>query len=185
MDHNSSVTRQKHFANSWNIGLIKSTPRYPQANGQAESSNKIIINNLKRRLMTCKGKWAEELSWVLWSDRTTPKTSTGQTPYSLVYELSHNKDIVDELREMAKNRVAAYQQRIANVYNKHVHIRIFRVGDMVLRKTFQNTMDVTAEKFDATWKGPYLIDAVVGRGAYRLSTMDGTQKLLINKSIRT
>ncbi|XP_074377967.1 uncharacterized protein LOC141719484 [Apium graveolens] len=57
----------------------------PQANGQAESSNKIIINNLKKRLTSCKGKWAEELPWVLWLDRTTLKTSTGQTPYSLVY----------------------------------------------------------------------------------------------------
>ncbi|XP_074342192.1 uncharacterized protein LOC141679647 [Apium graveolens] len=128
--------------------------------------------------------------------------STGQIPYSLVYgteavlptevmvpmaryglltndvnnaELSHDKDTVDELREMAKIRVASYQQRIANVYNKHVHIRIFHVGDMVLRKTFQNTIDATAGKFADTWEGPYLIDAVVGRGAYRLSTVDGMQ----------
>ncbi|XP_074323168.1 uncharacterized protein LOC141660105 [Apium graveolens] len=150
--------------------------------------------------MTCKGKWAEELPWVLWSDRTTPKTSTGQTPYSLVCgtevvlpteimvptarygllkndvnnaELSHDKDTVDELREMAKIRVAAYQQRVANVYNKHVHIRTLCVGDMVLRKTFQNMMDMTAGKFADTWEGLYLIDAVVGRGEYRLATMDG------------
>ncbi|XP_074336859.1 uncharacterized protein LOC141674033 [Apium graveolens] len=54
-------------------------------NGQAESSNKIIINSLKKRLSLHKGKWAEELPWVLWADRTTTKTSTGQTPDSLVY----------------------------------------------------------------------------------------------------
>ncbi|XP_074336054.1 uncharacterized protein LOC141673222 [Apium graveolens] len=107
------------------------------------------------------------------SDRTTPKTSTGQTPYCLVYEteavlptdvmipiarygllmndmnnteLSHDKDTVDELREMAKIRLVSYQQRVSYTYNKHVHIRTFRVGDMVLRKMFQNTMDVTAGK---------------------------------------
>ncbi|XP_074336604.1 uncharacterized protein LOC141673761 [Apium graveolens] len=126
---------------------------------------------------------------------TTPKTSTGQTPSSLVYgteavlpteviipttryglltsdvnntELSHDKDTVDELREMAKNRLISYQQRVDNTYNKHVHIRTF-LGDMVLRKTFQNTMDVTTGKFADTWEGPYFIDVVVGRGAYRLS----------------
>ncbi|XP_074336302.1 uncharacterized protein LOC141673450 [Apium graveolens] len=114
--------------------------------------------------MFCKRKWAEELPWVLWSDRTTPKMSTGQTPYSLNYgteavlptevmipteryglmmsdmnntELSHDKDTVDEL------------------------------------KTFQNTMDVMAGKFANTWEGPYFIDAVIGRGAYQLSRMDG------------
>ncbi|XP_074356733.1 uncharacterized protein LOC141696499 [Apium graveolens] len=138
-------------------------PRYPQANGQAESSNKIIINNIKRRLTSCKGKWVEELPWVLWSDMTTPKTSTGQTPYSLVNgtevvlpteimmptvrygllttemnskELAHDVDTVDELREMAIIRLVSYQQRVANTYNKHVHVRAFRVGDFVLRKTF-------------------------------------------------
>ncbi|XP_074342101.1 uncharacterized protein LOC141679519 [Apium graveolens] len=90
-------------------------------------------------------------------------------------ELSHDKDTVDELREMAKIRITSYQQRVANVYNRHVHIRIFHVGDMVLRKTFQNTMDMTTGKFADTWDDPYFIDDVVGRGAYRLSIMDGTQ----------
>ena len=123
------------FYKKYNIALIKLTPRYPQANGQAESSNKIIINNLKRRLTACKGRWAEELPWVLWSDKTTPKTSTGQTLFSLVYgtedvlptevmmptaryglqmpennqdALVHDIDTVDELKEMAKVRLESY-----------------------------------------------------------------------------
>ncbi|XP_074327906.1 uncharacterized protein LOC141665804 [Apium graveolens] len=90
-------------------------------------------------------------------------------------ELSHDKDTVDELREMTKIQIAFYQQRVANIYNKHVHIRIFRVGDMVLRKTFQNTMNLTTGKFADTWESPYFIDVVVGRGTYLLSSMDGTQ----------
>ena len=45
--------------------MITSTPVHPQANGQAESSNKIIINNLKKKLGSKKGKWAEELPYVL------------------------------------------------------------------------------------------------------------------------
>ncbi|XP_074301214.1 uncharacterized protein LOC141632573 [Silene latifolia] len=69
----------------WNIKLFKSTHRNPQYNGQAESSNKIVMNNLKRRLEEIGAKWADELSFVLWSDRTTPKVATGQTPFSLVY----------------------------------------------------------------------------------------------------
>ncbi|XP_074336896.1 uncharacterized protein LOC141674068 [Apium graveolens] len=119
------------FCKRWNINLIKSTPRYPQANGQDKSSNKIIINNLKKRLTSCKGKWAEDLPWVLWSDRKTP---TGHMPYSLVYEtevvlpteiiiptirygllrtdmnsteLAHDIEIVVELREMEKVRMVS------------------------------------------------------------------------------
>ncbi|XP_074298921.1 uncharacterized protein LOC141629899 [Silene latifolia] len=55
------------------------------SNGQAESSNKIVMNNLKRRLEDIGGNWADELPFVLWSNRTTPKVATGQTPFSLVY----------------------------------------------------------------------------------------------------
>ncbi|XP_018511446.2 uncharacterized protein LOC108870460 [Brassica rapa] len=45
----------KDFCNKWNIRLSPSRPRYPQGNEQAESSNKIIIDGLKKRLDLKKG----------------------------------------------------------------------------------------------------------------------------------
>ncbi|XP_074277440.1 uncharacterized protein LOC141601076 [Silene latifolia] len=77
--------KMEAFCARWNIALFKSTPRNPQSNGQAKSSNKIAMENLKKRLEEIEGKWADELPRVLWSDRTTPKVATGQTPFSLVY----------------------------------------------------------------------------------------------------
>ena len=62
-----------------------STPAYPQSNGQAEATNKTILNGLKKRLDEVKGRWAEELPNVLWAYHTTPKRSTGETPFSLTY----------------------------------------------------------------------------------------------------
>ncbi|XP_074300718.1 uncharacterized protein LOC141632026 [Silene latifolia] len=44
------------FCARWNITLRKSAPRYPQTNGQAESSNKIIVENLRKRLEELGGK---------------------------------------------------------------------------------------------------------------------------------
>ena len=32
-----------------------------------------------------KGKWVEELSHVLWTYQTTPRRSTGETPFSMTY----------------------------------------------------------------------------------------------------
>ena len=58
-----------------------STPAYPQSNGQAEAVNKTILNGLKKRLDGAKGRWAEELPNVLWAYRTTPRQSTGETPF--------------------------------------------------------------------------------------------------------
>ena len=192
--------RTTNFCASWGIKMITSTPVHPQANGQAESSNKIIVNNLKKRLGAKKGKWAEELPFVLWADRTTSKNATGQTPFSLVFgaeamiptemviptarmtmrdheqnseALFQNLDTVDELRDLAKVRMASHQQMIAKSYNKNIRIRRFQVGDLVLRKTFQNTINPTDGKLAPKWEGPYLIDSEAGKGAYWLANMDG------------
>ncbi|XP_010474245.1 PREDICTED: uncharacterized protein LOC104753738 [Camelina sativa] len=52
------------FCAKWKIRLSKSTPRYPQGNGQAEAMNKVILTNLKKRLDSCKGRWPDELQGV-------------------------------------------------------------------------------------------------------------------------
>ena len=62
-----------------------STPAYPQGNGQAEAVNKVIVNELKKRLDDAKEKWVEELPHVFWTYRTTPRQSTGETPFSMMY----------------------------------------------------------------------------------------------------
>jgi len=62
-----------------------STPAYPQGNGQAEAVNKVIVSGLKKRLDDAKGKWVDELSHVLWTYQTTPRRSTGETPFSMTY----------------------------------------------------------------------------------------------------
>ena len=73
------------FCSDWRIKVSYSTPRYPQGNGQAEAANKTILSNLKKRLNHLKGGWYDELQPVLWAYRTTPRRSTGETPFSLVY----------------------------------------------------------------------------------------------------
>ena len=62
-----------------------STPAYPQNNGQAEATNKAIVNGLRKRLEGTKGRWAEELPNVLWVYRTTLRWFTGETLFSLTY----------------------------------------------------------------------------------------------------
>ncbi|XP_010424375.1 PREDICTED: uncharacterized protein LOC104709463 [Camelina sativa] len=43
------------FCAGWRIRLSKSTPRYPQGNGQAEATNKTILAGIKKRLDAKKG----------------------------------------------------------------------------------------------------------------------------------
>ncbi|KAL2246194.1 UNVERIFIED_CONTAM: hypothetical protein Sindi_2887600 [Sesamum indicum] len=54
----------------------------PQANGETEVTNRIILQHLKTRLGTAKGAW-DELSSVLCAYRTTPRTPTGEFPFNL------------------------------------------------------------------------------------------------------
>ena len=56
-------------------------------------------------------------------------------------------DTVNELRESTAVRIASYQRRLANSYNKQVKPQMFQPRDLVLRKVFENTADPAAEKF--------------------------------------
>ena len=85
LQFNSKAFRK--FCGSLGITNRYSTPAYPQSTGQAEAINKAIMHDLKRRLEGAKGRWAEELPSVLWVYRTTPRRSTGETPFSLTYEV--------------------------------------------------------------------------------------------------
>ncbi|XP_075665794.1 uncharacterized protein LOC142635542 [Castanea sativa] len=111
----------------------------PKSNGQAEATNKAILSGLKKRLEGAKGRWAEELLSVLWAYRTTPRRSTGETPFSLTYRAEavipaevnlcstrvarftsdeNEKLMVKELnllekhRDVAAIRLAEYQQKL-------------------------------------------------------------------------
>ena len=56
-------------------------------------------------------------------------------------------DMTNKLCEAAAIRIASYQQRIKNLYNRRVRLRAFRAGDLVLRRVFENTADLAADKF--------------------------------------
>ena len=104
-----------------------------------EAVNKVIVNGLKMRLDNAKGKWMEELPHVLWTYRTTPRKSTGETPFSMTYGaetviplengfpmmrtstftsdgndelLKKNLDLVEEWRENAMVQLAYYQHKL-------------------------------------------------------------------------
>jgi hypothetical protein len=73
------------FCEQFEISLIHSTPYYPQGNGLAYSSNKNLINIIKRLLEDNKKSWDSKLKFSLWVDRVTTKRSLGVSPFQLVY----------------------------------------------------------------------------------------------------
>ena len=119
------------------------------------------MQGIKKRLLDAPSNWVEELPNVLWGYRTTPRTTTGETPFRLAYGteavlplkismgslrienfnqknseegLRLNIDLVEEVRDAAQLKVAQYQQKVAQYYNSKVKPRHFQENDLVLRE---------------------------------------------------
>ena len=65
----------------------KSTPYYPQHNGQVEAINKVLKTMLRQMVGDHKSNWHQTLFSALWDYRTSVKTTTGFMPFQLVYGL--------------------------------------------------------------------------------------------------
>ena len=61
-------------------------------------------------------------------------------------QLKQNLDFLDEVRDQAAQRMAKYQQKITEYYNRRVKLKKFNIGDLVLRKVTLATKDPTQGK---------------------------------------
>ena len=136
--------------------------------------------------------------------RTTARTPTGETPFKLTYgteavipvevgvastrrtafneegndeKLRLSLDCLDEVTDKASSRMAEYQRKMAEYYNKKVKLRQLDVGDLVLHKVTTATKDSTQGKLRPTWEGPYRVVHYSQRGSYHLETLDGRRLL--------
>jgi len=65
------------------------TVSHPKTNGQAELTNRVLLNGLKKKkkeVKEAKLEWVKLLNKTLWAYRTTKKTSTRESPFLLTYE---------------------------------------------------------------------------------------------------
>ena len=90
-----TVDSLKENTATLNIRLKQSTPYYPQANGQAEASNKVLIGILEKMVREKPGMWHLKLNEALWAYRTSPRSATRTTPYTLTY--GHDAMLLIEL----------------------------------------------------------------------------------------
>lgn len=58
---------------------------HPQSNGEAEVTNRIILQGLRMKLDESKGKWTDELPRISWAYHTTLRTLTNETPFNLAF----------------------------------------------------------------------------------------------------
>ena len=70
--------------------------------------------------------------------------------------------------------MASYQRRLASFHNRRVKSRMFKAGDLVIRRVFENTANPADGKFQPNWEGPYTMVRVGIVGSYVLRRPDGT-----------
>ena len=146
-----------------------------------------------------KGRWVEELPHVLWTYRTTPRRSTGETPFSMSYGAKtitpietgfptlrtqmfnpndndrlpeRSLNLLEERRENAMVQLAYYQHKLKQGYDSRVKLRPLEPGDLVLRKVLGTMKNPAWGKLGPNWEGPYRITSLVGIGAYFLEDLD-------------
>ena len=92
----------------YNVAFHKSSTYRPQTNGAVEAANKNIKRILQKMVETYQD-WPDKLPFALWGYRTSTRTSTGVTLYSLVYGMEAVLPIeieVPSLRVLAECQIA-------------------------------------------------------------------------------
>ena len=79
---NSDIRKMLEFCQ---VKHHRSSPYYPQGNGQAEATNKTLIKIINKTSQEYAGRWAMHLPDALWVYRNSPKSATSFSPFSLVY----------------------------------------------------------------------------------------------------
>ena len=187
----------------YNIRHHRSTAYRPQTNGAVEAANKNIKRILRKMVETSRD-WFEKLPFALWAYRTSLRTSTGATPYSLVYGMEavlpveiemgslrvaleqqipetdwaqarfDQLNLLDERRLRAADHVRAYQGKMARAFKKRVKPGPLHVGDLVLR-VIRGLIRDPRGKFRPSWSGPYFIRELTPEGAAWLMDLDGNR----------
>ncbi|XP_072073928.1 uncharacterized protein [Arachis hypogaea] len=159
-DNGTQFTDKKFAEFLTGLGIKQkfSSVEHPQTNGQVESANKVILLGLKKRLDS--------------------KKEIGEPSPRLLLagvEKAVDKDLVDEVREMAHLSEVALKQRIALRYNTKVLRREFEERDLVLRRNDVGQPTPGEGKLAANWECPYRIKEVLGKGAYKLERLDSKE----------
>ena len=115
-----------YFAEDYGIQLIRSTPFYTQANGQAKASDKVLIGILEKIQEENPRDWHRILSKTLWAYRTFKSSSTGVSPFSL----SYGQDTVLPMKIVVPSlRFSKHNDLTAQEYNKVMMMELKSTDD--------------------------------------------------------
>eukprot|EP00253_Pinus_taeda_P016307 PITA_16307 len=157
---NATTFRSKkmiEFCNKYKIILGHSTTYHSQGNGLAESSNKSLVNIIKKLLEINKKSWHKKLVNALWVDQVSQNKSIGMSPFELVYGIdtvfptSLAAPVVKLLKE-ASSEEDHMQRRL----NQMVHLQQTReeffLNTSKLQEKIKKIYDRKQRRTNSNWR---------------------------------
>lgn len=165
----------------------------PRANGIVERIFRGVKDSLKTLSQDHEGRdWDKRLHKVQWSLNTLTNRTTGESPQRMLLGFSpkntlgdqlYNSLIVDheevssvqDIRKKAHERMSSLQERQAVKYNSnHTAPTIYNEGDLVLVRHNIPAFG-SSRKMTARYRGPYLVNKVLGSDRYIITDTPITQ----------
>ncbi|MCO5575417.1 hypothetical protein L7F22_029218 [Adiantum nelumboides] len=208
--------RGSHFVNelistlltNYKIFHRKSCSYYPRANGQAESTNKVLIALLRKACHLHPASWAQAIHGTLWSYRTSFKATTNHTPFQLAFCLEaiapfefnfgsprvgslrandglgyasiSRLALLEKSRQLASQALEAEQLRRKAWHDRHLRKPKIMQGYLVL--LYQTRYLKKGKKLVPAWQGPFMVQEILPQGAVQLVTLEGVPLPLENGS---
>ncbi|XP_028076848.1 uncharacterized protein LOC114278894 [Camellia sinensis] len=147
---------------AYQIKHHKSSPYYPQGNGQAEATNKTLIRILSKMM----DEAGAHVEFTVQSARMT--MSTHLVPNNRKNDI----EAAEERRDRASRATEKYHQSIALAYNQFVQHREFKEGDLVWKTVDAIMWGQPIHKFSPRWEGPYKVAEASSSGYYKLTRVD-------------
>ena len=190
---NFESTLLRQTLEAFGISKSHTTAYHPQGDGMVERLNRSILQMLRAYVET-KEEWEQHLPLVLYAYRTAVHSSTGLSPFQLMYGRTpqltafsepHAFDPTSyqtylqtklaEIRDFVETNLTEAATRQKAQFDKHSKERSFMVGDPVWVSI------PTAGKLDPRWEGNWTIKAIKSPSTFQISNGDKCKVVHVNR----
>lgn len=177
------------------VKKLQTTAYHPESNGVVERFHRTLVEAMAHVVRRDGRDWDRWLPFVLMAYRTTPHTSTGYTPHSLIYgkelDLPFDCSVAPSCPPTnLPEYVAAWQEKVANAFTevreahrkaRHARakahdkgkvMREYEIGEKVY--LYEPALPAGhARKFHRPWSGPHTVVAQPSPWTYKLALNKG------------